>query len=397
MGKKKKIAAITASVTTAAVLLVAGAFAFFVDKDWTSDVGDVGTVYCNVENLVFTNNENINPGDYDQEVFQKAVTNGSTDTLRSGTEHKITFNVDNVGTKSVMQRNLITITVENTLFEPVEYGTAGYDKAREVAPDNHMYFKNGTNPLTIVEDELENKYIKGTEITFNDATGNYEYRDKTDGLLKTFQKNSPETQHIVHWKVGNVPASAFNLLYDVHLTGENTDAYKGINQNLVTETTEVDCIPTNNSLHSGVDLYALMSSDPTDEFEAWARGAFGAKKDSDIISIRYVTPQVSLTAPEGSIEDNDGTKHAQTYQKTQGGTVYENDPDSVYYQYWLAMNKDASNIYKGAKVYLDIEVQAMQYRNTSDKEWQTLFSKSYMLTVENAEQGYNSIHSAAGN
>lgn len=394
MGKKKKIAAITASITTAAVLLVAGAFAFFVDKDWTSDVGDVGTVYCNVENLVFTNNENINPGDYDQEVFKKAAENGSTDTLRSGTEHKITFNVDNVGTKSVMQRNLITITVENTLFQPVRYGEKGYDKAREVAPDNHMYFENGTNPLTIVEDELENKYVKGTEITFNDATGNYEYRDKTDGLLKTFPKNSEQTHYIVHWKVGNVPASAFNLLYETHLTSENTAAYGGINQNLVTETKEVDCIPTNNSLYSGTDLYALTENSTDKRYDAWPREQFGAKKHSNIISIRYITPQVSLTAPEGSIEDNDGIKHAQNYRSTQGGTVYENDPDSVYYQYWLAMNKDASNIYKGAKVYLDIEVQAMQYRNTSDKEWQTLFTKSYILTVENAEQGYNSIEAA---
>ena len=32
------------------------------------------------------------------------------------------------------------------------------------------------------------------------------------------------------------------------------------------------------------------------------------------------------------------------------------------------MDKDAPNIYKGATVYFDVEVQGMQYRNTSDAE-----------------------------
>ena len=157
MNNKKKFVAIGASVLAAVTLITAGTFSFFIDKDWTSDTGKNGTVYLNVKDLVFTNSENINPGDYDKDVYIESVKNNSTSSLREGTEHKITFTVDNVGTKSVMTRNLITITVENTLFEPLYYkdGEVAYDEGKEVAPDNHMYYCDfANNPIEIVEDEF---------------------------------------------------------------------------------------------------------------------------------------------------------------------------------------------------------------------------------------------------
>ena len=393
MNKKKKFVAIGASVAAATALTVGSAFAFFVDKDWTSDTGTVGTVYVNVKDLVFTNSENINPGDYDKDVYIDSVANNSTSSLREGTEHKISFTVDNVGTKSVMTRNVITITVENTLFEPIEFkeGKKMYDAGKVVAPDNHMYYKDATNPLEIVEDELENKYIKGTEVVENQTTGKFEYIDKESGEKITFTKDSTRYQNIVHWKVGNIPADAYGLLYDVKKAKEDSSLSKaGVKDNIIIASTEVDCIPEDSSLHSKVDLYALHSSDVGANFEVFPRTFFSSK--STAIAIRYITPQISLTAPEGSIEDDDGIKDEQTIARTQGGEVRTGDPDSAYYTYWLYMDKDAPNIYKGATVYLDIEVQAMQYRNTSDAEWKTLFTKSYNLTVENAEQGYESIY-----
>ena len=394
MNNKKKFVAIGASVLAAVTLITAGTFSFFIDKDWTSDTGKNGTVYLNVKDLVFTNSENINPGDYDKDVYIESVANNSTSSLREGTEHKITFTVDNVGTKSVMTRNLITITVENTLFEPLYYkdGEKAYDEGKEVAPDNHMYYCDfANNPIEIVEDELENKYIKGTEVTYNQTTGKYEYVDAVTNDKITFTKDSTKYKNIVHWRVGNIPADAYGLLYEVHKAEEEASLVQaGVKNNIIIDSTEIDCIPKEAGIYAKTDLYALHSSDVGAQFEVFSRDFFSSK--STAISIRYITPQISLTAPEGSIEDNDGTKDEQTIALTQGGEVRAGDTDSVYYTYWLYMDKDAPNIYKGATVYFDVEVQGMQYRNTSDAEWKTLFTKSYYLTVENAEQGYESVY-----
>lgn len=399
MKNNKKIVAVAASLVAASAILVGGAFAFFVDKDWTSDTGTNGTVFIEVEDLEFTNSENINPGDYDKDVWTDAIENGSTPSLREGTEHKLTFRVDNVGTKSIMTRNVITISCENVLYDPVYYsvhGETAYAKALEVAPDNHMYIQNASNPLTVVQDELENYYIKGTELKYNQANQKYEYVDATTGEKLTFTKDDTSYRDIVHWRFGNLPADAYYLLYDVKLAKDNPQ-YAGnssINQNLVIQTEEVDCIPTQASQYTGTDLWALHSSDLAAEFEVFSRNFFSSK--SDIVAIRYVTPQISLAAPVGSIEDADGDGTSQTNTTTQGGLVRENDLDSVFYTYWIAMDKDCPNMYNGATVYIDIEVQAMQWRNTSDAEWETLFSKTYMLTVENAEQSYYSIYGNAG-
>lgn len=399
MKNKKKFVAVAVSLVTAASLLVGGAFAFFVDKDWTSDVGEVGTVYLNVEDLIFTNSENINPGDYDKDVYLASVQNGSSTSLRTGTEHNITFTVDNVGTKSIMTRNVITITVENVTYNPVYWkdGESTYNKAQVVAPDNKMYYcDHANNTLQIVKDDSidpnnPNMYIKGTEVTFNQSTGKYEFIDAITGKLIEFDESSTYFMNIVHWKVDNLPADVFYLLYDVKLAEESPDLLAaGVKPLIVTDSTEVDCIPTQGALYNGVDLYALHSAAIGAEFDPYGRSFFSS--NSTAIAIRYVTPQISLAAPEGSIEDADGTGSEQTVALTQGGLVRENDLDTVFYEYWLAMDKDASNIYNGATVYLDIEVQGMQYRNTSDAEWETLFNKTFNLTVENAEQSYDNIH-----
>jgi hypothetical protein len=399
MKNKKKFIAVAVSLVSAASLLVGGAFAFFVDKDWTSDVGEVGTVYLNVEDLVFTNSENINPGDYDKDVYLDSVKNGSTSSLRTGTEHNITFKVDNVGTKSIMTRNVITITVENVTYQPVYYkdGESAYNKAEVVAPDNKMYYCDyANNPLQVVEDASvdpnnPNLYIKGTEVKYNQSTGKYEYVDAITKKLMEFDKNSTYYTNIVHWKVDNLPADVFYLLYDVKLAEESPDLLSaGVKPQIVVQSTEIDCIPSEGALHNGTDLYALHSAAIGAEFEPYPRTFFSS--NSTAIGIRYVTPQISLAAPEGSIEDADGTGSEQTVALTQGGLVRENDLDTAFYEYWFAMDKDASNIYNGATVYIDIEVQGMQYRNTSDSEWKTLFNKTYNLTVENAGQSYDSIH-----
>ena len=309
MNNKKKFVAIGASVLAAVTLITAGTFSFFIDKDWTSDTGKNGTVYLNVKDLVFTNSENINPGDYDKDVYIESVKNDSTSSLREGTEHKITFTVDNVGTKSVMTRNVITITVENTLFEPLYYkdGEKAYDEGKEVAPDNHMYYCDfANNPIEIVEDELENKYIKGTEVTYNQTTGKYEYIDAVTNDKITFTKDSTYYKNIVHWRVGNIPADAYGLLYEVHKAEEDTSLVQaGVKNNIIINSTEIDCIPEDAGIYAKTDLYALHSSDVGAQFEVFSRNFFSSK--STAISIRYITPQISLTAPEGSIEDNVST------------------------------------------------------------------------------------------
>lgn len=387
MKNRKKITAIAVTATAATALLIGGTLAFFVDKDWTSDVGAVGSVYAEIEDLVFTNKENINPGD--GHPFPTP-----DPSQRPGTEHKLSFTVNNVGTKSLITRNLITITVENTMFTPVYYkdGETLYNESTELAPDNRMYFCDyANNTLSITEDELGNKYVIGTELFYNESKGVYHYVDATTGDEVEFDETHTRYRNIVHWEKGNLPADVFSINYDVTYASEVPTLAGYCDETIVVDTVEVDCIPSNGALHTGTDLYAYSSKASGNEFEIFPRNFYDPKQNSDLIAIRYITPSIELAAPEGSIEDADGVGSSQTNASTQGGLVLEGDLDSVYYTYYFAMNKDASNIYNGATVYVDIEVQALQYRNTSDGEWETLFTHSDVLTVENASKGYNSI------
>ena len=102
MNNKKKIMIASASTLGLAVLGL-GAFAYFNDSAELDATATVGTVGVTAEgSLAHTGGlNNLNPGDNDPSV---------PNNYRDGSDHELTFEVENTGTKSVMTRAVIKVT-----------------------------------------------------------------------------------------------------------------------------------------------------------------------------------------------------------------------------------------------------------------------------------------------
>ena len=100
--KNKKMATIIASVLAICVI-VGGAFALFQDNAEGAATTTVGNVKVAVEgNLTHSEDRNnINPGDNDPT---------QNTGYRTGSDHELSFKVDNLGNKSIITRTVIKIT-----------------------------------------------------------------------------------------------------------------------------------------------------------------------------------------------------------------------------------------------------------------------------------------------
>ena len=239
MNKNKKIIAIGGASLAAVAALAAGTFAFFTDGATKETSGTAGKVAISMTELGLSNKENINPGDEDET---------KSTTARKGTDHDLTFNVTNTGNKSIMTRNVITLSVTS-------------EGGKQLDPS---YYSLKTDDNT----ELVEKYYS------------------TDG--KTFTKVTSST------------------------------------------------IPS------------------------------GAKY------VRYVTTQVALNgAGSGAGVEKDATAVSKTDAKT------TTDITGVNYDYILKLAKETPDgEYELSTLNIKVEVQAMQYRNTTDAEWTTLFTNT---------------------
>lgn len=106
--KKNKISLLVGGASIA--ILGAGSLALFSDRAATGVTGKAGTLGIDVNSFDMTNKGNINPGDNDEKVSEKAST----------TPHDITFNVENTGNKSVRTRHtlLVSLKGENGVLNP---------------------------------------------------------------------------------------------------------------------------------------------------------------------------------------------------------------------------------------------------------------------------------------
>lgn len=109
----KKIAIISAASLSAIAVLTAGAFATFSDTAIVKTDSTAGTVDVDVAGFQLTNANNINPGDHD--IYMQ---DDPTDPRNKGTEHKLTFDVSNKGTKSIKTRHVLTLTLEDENLDP---------------------------------------------------------------------------------------------------------------------------------------------------------------------------------------------------------------------------------------------------------------------------------------
>lgn len=85
----------------------------------------------------------------------------------------------------------------------------------------------------------------------------------------------------------------------------------------------------------------------------------------------------------GDIFDGNGTslEKGGNAEKEDNSTVKANDstvPEKTY-TYALSMSHSASDKYQGKKVSITVEVQGMQYRNTNNSDWKTLFTDGVIV------------------
>lgn len=235
---KKKIAVAGAASVAAVAAVAAGAFAFFSDTAEGTTSGTAGQVDVEISNdMELSNSDNINPGDNDPDKPEDS---------RPGTPHDLTFAIANSGNKSIMTRNIITLSVK-------------------------------------------------------DAAG-----------------------------AVDMDPSVYRLLSDA----------------------------------AGTELVAkYYSADGVD---------FTADKPENCKYVRYITTQVALDGKVGSTgqETEDGIKEGAVGN---GATVGEGK-DNVSYAYTLMMGLETTDEYELSKLQIDLEVQAMQYRNTNDAAWDTIFT-----------------------
>lgn len=110
---KKKLAIILGTSLAAVSITAAGVFATFSDNAVIQETGTAGSVDIEVKNLKLSNANNINPGDHD--IYLKDDPN---DPRNAGTPHKMTFDVSNLGTKSIKTRHMVTISLEDQNLDP---------------------------------------------------------------------------------------------------------------------------------------------------------------------------------------------------------------------------------------------------------------------------------------
>ena len=103
MTNKKKGILIGVICLSAATIIAASSLALFTAETNADTAAKVGTVDITMSDVVFTNADNVNPGDNDPRVTENA---------NAGTDHKVIYSVSNLGTKSVKTRQTIVLTCD---------------------------------------------------------------------------------------------------------------------------------------------------------------------------------------------------------------------------------------------------------------------------------------------
>ena len=115
--------------------------------------------------------------------------------------------------------------------------------------------------------------------------------------------------------------------------------------------------------------------------------AFNARSQQDHYAV-WLANEMTLAAekyPDIQLDIFDGQgvslEDGGNAEKEENSTVKGNAEDipSKDYVYNLAMSHTASDEYQGQKVSIEVEVQGMQYSNTNNSDWQTLFTDGIVI------------------
>ena len=242
---KKKLLS-TLSIICAFAIIFGGVFAFFSDSASLSENTKVGTVDIDVEGgLIHSNTlNNLNPGDNDPDVPED---------YRSGTDHELSFKIDNLGNKSAIYRTVIEVSA----------------------------IKSNSTPFTT--EELMAIILS----------------EKQDVSTITTQNNITSTDIDKYNTVNRLDATGYDNNKLVYIIG-------GITENGMT--------------------YVLN----------------GTGEDAET--------EINVTT----------SSTVQTFD--------------------VGLDKDlASDAFEGATITFNVIVQAMQYRNTGDEEWNNIFEQTYTI------------------
>lgn len=127
--KNKNKLIIGASVASALVI-AGGTFAFFADSVEETLNSKVGNVSIEIEECKITHSDNlnnINPGDNDPTLVVEEEPSGDSPgsgiiggpSIRPGSDHELSFVVNNTGNKSVITRTVITVSGTSTGATPI--------------------------------------------------------------------------------------------------------------------------------------------------------------------------------------------------------------------------------------------------------------------------------------
>lgn len=95
--------------------------------------------------------------------------------------------------------------------------------------------------------------------------------------------------------------------------------------------------------------------------------------------LRYIIMGASLNGEAGKLEDKD----ILAGDVVRPSVAVDENVTSANYAYYLGMSPDALDVYQGANVKIDLTVQAMQYRNTNNVEWENVFTDSVQAGTSN--------------
>lgn len=123
MKKTTKLLAISGVGIVAIGSVIGGALALFTDSSEKASHGTVGTVMIDATDMILSNPDNINPGDYDPDMPTSYVPtegdprfdpeNPTKEVSISTTPHDLTFSITNNGTKSIRTRHTLVISVKD--------------------------------------------------------------------------------------------------------------------------------------------------------------------------------------------------------------------------------------------------------------------------------------------
>jgi len=223
MTRKQKILAIVGA-SGAAILAVGGtALALFTDNSSKATGGTAGTVDITASDIALSNFDNINPGDNDPDMPKSYVptlgdplydaSNPTKSVDLTTTEHDLTFNIKNDGTKSIRTRHTFVLSVKDT--------DGKYLDARVFS-----LFENNselTGKVYIAEDGKEYTALK--DVPGNVKIQSVRYRftpDIFDGVGTGAEVETVSTVKSVGGK-----AATKDYLYELALDKETPNEYQG--------------------------------------------------------------------------------------------------------------------------------------------------------------------------